>query len=303
MNFETVKYLVQKPYRIFSSLSSKGLLNWVPDELYLKLQFRLIMGYKLNLGSPQTFNEKLQWLKLYDRKPLYTTLVDKYAVRKYIAEKIGEEYLVPLVGGPWNSADEIDFDALPEQFVLKCNHDSGGSIVCRDKAALDIEKTRKFLNKRLKRNFFYSNREWPYKGVEPCIIAEKYLEETSFSEAITDYKFFCFNGVPRMMFISNDGAAEPRTDFYDMDFNHLPIRMKDKNSEVEHKKPETFETLKCLAKTLSENIAHVRVDFYLVERKIYFGEMTFYHNGGIVHINPPEWDEILGGWIELPSKE
>ena len=289
--------------RLFNFFDNRHLLDWMPDEKYLKMAFRAKMGYPLNLENPKTFNEKLQWLKLHDRKPLYTTLVDKYAVRQYIADKIGEEYLIPLVGGPWNSADEIDFDSLPEQFVLKCNHDSGSVVICRDKSKFDIEAVKRKLNNNLKTNYYKSGREWPYKDVKPCIVAEEYLEETGISETITDYKFFCFDGNPRMMYLSSDGAAEPRTDFFDMEFNHIPIRMRDENSEVKPKKPEAFETMKSLAKTLSENIAHVRVDFYVVNKKIYFGEMTFYHNGGFVHVNPPKWDETIGSWIELPTKE
>ena len=153
MNGETVKYIFEHPERLFSMLGSKGLLNWIPDELYIRIQFRLAMGVWPDLKDPKTFNEKLQWLKLHDRNPLYTTLVDKYAVRRYIAEKIGEEYLIPLVGGPWDRAEEIDFDALPEQFVLKCNHDSGGVVVCRDKSSLNIEKTKKFFEQTSSQKF------------------------------------------------------------------------------------------------------------------------------------------------------
>ena len=303
MNGETVKYIFEHPERLFSMLGSKGLLNWIPDELYIRIQFRLAMGVWPDLKDPKTFNEKLQWLKLHDRNPLYTTLVDKYAVRRYIAEKIGEEYLIPLVGGPWDRAEEIDFDALPEQFVLKCNHDSGGVVVCRDKSSLNIEKTKKFLNRRLKRNFFHTNREWPYKNVEPCIVAEKLIIDSKWPEVLRDYKFFCFNGIPRLMYIASDGSRDPRTDFFDMNFNHINIKMRDRSFDELPEKPELFGEMKRIATVLSEGLNHVRADFYVVDGRMYVGELTLYHCSGLVKINPPEWDEKIGAWLELPSKE
>lgn len=182
--------------RIFNFFDNRHWLDWLSDEAYLKLAFRAAMGHPLDLKAPKTFSEKLQWLKLYDRDPLYTTLVDKYAVRKYVADKIGEEHLIPLVGGPWYSAGEIDFDSLPEQFVLKCNHNSGGVIICRDKSSFDIEGAKARLNKFLARNYFYSSREWPYKNVKPCIIAEKFMQDEKFDN-LSVYKILCFGGEPR----------------------------------------------------------------------------------------------------------
>ena len=286
---------------MFDFFADRNMLNWMPDEAFLKRKFRLNMGYELDLENPKTFNEKLQWLKLHDRKPLYTKLVDKYEVRKYIAEKIGEEYLIPLVGGPWNSPDEIDFTALPDQFVLKCTHDSGGVIICKDKSAFDIPAAKAVLNKHLKRNFYWANREWPYKDVPPRIIAEKYMEDET--GELRDFKVFCFNGTPRMMYISRDAAVDTTTDFFDMDFNHLPIRMKDPNSAILPAKPEGFEEMRRIASVLSEGIPHVRTDFYCVNGKIYFGELTFYHNGGFTGIKPEEWNYKVGDWLKLPGKE
>ena len=304
MNIDTIKYIKQHPERLFSMLGSRGLLNWVPDELYIKIQFRQAMGYWPDLKNPKTFNEKLQWLKLHDRKPLYTTLVDKYAVRQYIAEKIGEEYLIPLVGGPWNSADEIDFDSLPEQFVLKCNHDSGGVIICKDKSKLDIEAAKKFFDKRLKTNFYYANREWPYKNVKPCIIAEQYLE--SENEELNDYKFLCFDGNAKLMFITSDRSSsksEMKLDFYDRQFNHLPIKNGFPNAKAEVLPPKTFEKMLILAEELTQNIPHARIDLYESKKEIYFGEITLYHWSGLCGYDPFEWDEIIGGWLELPLKD
>ena len=300
MSVAGLKYYLSSPANIFDFFAGRNMLNWMPDEAFLKRKFKLVMGYELDLEDPKTFNEKLQWLKLYDRKPLYTKLVDKYEVRKYIAEKIGEEYLVPLVGGPWNSPDEIDFTALPDQFVLKCTHDSGGVIICKDKSAFDIPAAKAVLNKHLKRNFYWANREWPYKDVPPRIIAEKYMEDET--DELRDFKVFCFNGTPRMMYISRDAAADT-TDFFDMDFNHLPIRMKDPNSAILPAKPEGFEEMRRIASDLSEGIPHVRTDFYCVNGKIYFGELTFYHNGGFTGIKPEEWNYKVGDWIKLPGKE
>lgn len=289
--------------RIFKFFDNRHLLDWIDDERYLKVAFRAKMGYPLNLENPRTFSEKLQWLKLHDRNPLYTTLVDKYAVRQYIAEKIGKEYLIPLVGGPWENADEIDFDALPEQFVLKCNHDSGGVAVCRDKSRLDVEAVRKKLEKKLENNYYFGGREWPYKNVEPCIFAEKLLNDSKCEAGIWDYKFFCFDGEPRLMYIASDGSSNPRTDFFDMDFQHMDVRMRDPSFDVLPEKPEQFEEMKRLARILSKGISHVRVDFYLADGQVYAGEMTLYHCSGFIHINPPEWDKKIGNWLKLPEKE
>ena len=301
MSVAGLKYYLSSPTNMFDFFAGRNMLNWMPDEAFLKRKFRLNMGYELDLEAPKTYNEKLQWLKLYDRKPLYTKLVDKYEVRKYIAGKIGEEYLIPLVGGPWNSPDEIDFTALPDQFVLKCTHDSGGVIICKDKSALDIPAAKAALNKHLKRNFYWANREWPYKDVPPRIVAEKYMEDET--GELRDFKVFCFNGTPRMMYISRDASVDTTTDFFDMDFNHLPIRMKDPNSAILPAKPEGFEEMRRIASVLSEGIPHVRTDFYCVNGKIYFGELTFYHNGGFTGIKPEEWNYKVGDWVKLPGKE
>jgi len=259
------------------------------------------MGKKLNLDNPKTFNEKLQWLKLYDRNPLYTTLVDKYAVRQYIKDTIGEEYLIPLVGGPWKTFDEIDFDALPDQFVLKCTHDSGGLVICRDKSKLDKEKARRKIEKCLKTNYYYGNREWPYKNVPPQIIAEKYMTDTLTAE-LRDYKFFCFDGMVKALFIATERAnetEETKFDFFDENFQHLPFTNGHPNAAKLPEKPKRFELMKELAAKLSKGIPHVRVDFYEVDEKVYFGELTFFHWSGLVPFNPPEWDQKVGDWITL----
>lgn len=301
MNLETLKYIKNDPKRLFSLLGSKGLLNWMPDEQYIKCQFRLAMGYRLDLKNPKTFNEKLQWLKLHDHNPLYTTLVDKYAVRQYIGETLGEEYLIPLVGGPWKNAEEIDFDALPEQFVLKCNHDSGGVIVCKDKSMLDIDAARKKLNERLKKNYYYANREWPYKNVKPCILAEKYMADEK--GELEDYKFFCFHGEPKLLYVCTERNTEKglHTTYFDLNWEKLPIRRDFPISDGEIEKPACFDEMIEVAKKLAAVSPYVRIDLYDIQGKPRFGEFTLYPGSGMRFIDPPEWNERMGSWIVLPE--
>lgn len=269
----------------------------IPDALYLQLRYRRVFHRHLNLKNPKTFNEKLQWLKLYDRKPEYTRMVDKYEAKQYVAERIGEQYIIPTLG-VWDSFDEIDFDSLPDQFVLKCTHDSGGLVICRNKKELNSENAKRIISNSLKNNYFYAKREWPYKNVKPRIIAEKFMEDAA-DDALTDYKFFCFNGKAKIMYISRDHGKNPRTDFFDMEFNHLPIQVRDPNAEIVPQKPEQFEQMRELAEILSHGIAHLRVDFYLIDGKVYVGELTFYHMSGFSKVKPEEWNEIMGEWIDL----
>lgn len=281
----------------------RRIMGLLPDEMFIRLNYLRRMKQWPDLKNPTTYNEKLQWLKLHDRQPLYTQLVDKYEVRRFVEERIGGEYLVPLAGGPWNSFDEIDFDALPERFVLKCTHDSGGLVICRDKRTLDREKARRRISQSLQQNFYYHNREWPYKDVQPRIIAETYMEDASTSE-LRDYKFFCFDGEPKMLFVASDrqtAGEETKFDFFDMDYNHLDLRNGHPNAAVPPEKPAQFGLMRELAQKLSRGIPHVRVDLYEVNGRVYFGEMTFYHWSGMVPFDPPEWDRKLGSWIGLPE--
>ena len=283
--------------KVANKLINKGSLNFFSDEIFLKIRYRLEMGKKLNLKNPQTFNEKLQWLKLNDRNPEYTKMVDKYEVRKYIAEKIGEDYLIPLLGA-WDSFDEIDFDKLPEQFVLKCTHDSGGLIICKDKSKLDINEARKKINKCLKRNVYYLTREWPYKNVKPRIIAEKFMVDESGTE-LKDYKIFCFNGEPKALFVATDRPYDTRFDFFDIAFNHLPFTNGHPNAEKEIRRPEGLSKMAELARKLSGGMKQVRIDFYDINGKVYFGEITFFHWSGMVPFEPEEWDYKWGEMIKL----
>lgn len=269
------------------------------DSKFLETVFPLYTGYKLDLRNPQTYNEKLQWLKLYDRKPEYTQMVDKVEAKKIVAGIIGEEHIIPTLA-VYNRVEDIDFDELPDQFVLKCSHDSGGIVVCHDKNKLDKNSAIQGLRKGLKKNYFYQNREWPYKNVKPRIIAEKYM--TDDGKELKDYKFFCFNGEPKIMFIATDRfnkEEETKFDFYDMNFCHLPFTNGHPNSLKHIEKPLGFEKMKELAAKLSQNITHVRVDFYDINGIVYFGEMTFFHWSGFVPFEPEEWDAKLGDLIKI----
>lgn len=282
-------------------LINKGALNFLPDKKFLEVVFKFRMGYKLNLKDPKTFNEKLQWLKLYDRNPQYTNMVDKAEAKRYVKNIIGEEYIIPTLG-IYNKFDEINFANLPKQFVIKCTHDSGGLFICKNKDEIDFSAVKKKINKSLKRNYYKIRREWPYKNVKPRIIVEKYMVDESGVE-LKDYKFFCFNGKPMIMFVATDRGIDTRFDFYDMNFNHLDFTNGHPNSDKSIKKPIGFEKMKKLAEVLSKGIPHVRVDFYDINGKIYFGEFTFYHWSGFMPFVPERYDRILGDMLELPNEK
>jgi hypothetical protein len=292
-------YFLKHPLYIILSLGFRGFFRWVPDALWLKIVFRIKFGHSLNLKNPKTFNEKLQWLKLHDRNLLYTKLVDKYEVRQYITETIGEEYLIPLLG-VWDKFDDIDFDKLPDQFVLKCSHDSGGLIICRDKSKLNIKAVKKKINDCLRRNYFWALREWPYKNVKPRIIAEKYMVDESETE-LKDYKVFCFNGEPKALFVATDrGVHQTKFDFFDTEFNHLPFKQHYPNNlEREIIKPKGLEKMLVLAEKLTKDFKHCRADFYDINGHVYFGELTFTHFSGFEPFEPQEWDYKFGDWINL----
>lgn len=274
----------------------------IPDKLYLSIYYRLNMRKRLDWSVLQTYNEKLQWLKIHHREAVMTDMVDKYQAKKYVADRIGEEYIIPTLG-IYDSVEEINFDALPNQFVLKCTHDSGGIVICTDKSKLDIDATCVKLKKFYKRRYYWQNREWPYKNVPRRIIAEQYMVDESGYE-LKDYKFFCFDGKPKALFIATDRGRkdeETKFDFFDMEFNHLPIKNGHPNSPHPIARPAGFEKMKELAAKLSQGQPHVRVDFYDINGKVYFGELTFYHWSGVVPFDPEEWDYIFGSWIQLPK--
>ena len=300
------KYLTNADYR-FIIKSGMGFYNDMPDEEYLKKKYQAITGKELHLDKPKTFNEKLQWLKIHDRNPLYTQLVDKYAVRSYIAQTIGEEYLIPLVGGPWNTAEEIDFDALPQSFVLKCNHDSGRVVICRDKNHFNREAARKSLKHTLSIDYYMKSREWPYKNVKPCIIAEKYMADDKQKNGLIDFKFFCFNGEAKFMYVSQglEDHSTAHISFYDLEGKEMPFKRSDFASfDSLPYKPEKLDRMIELANTLAHSIGSpfLRVDMYNIAGEIYFSEFTFFPCAGMLPFDPPEWDEKIGSWLILPEK-
>ena len=284
--------------------SARGMYrNW-SDEKYLSKKFKLKMGQELDLDNPKTFNEKLQWLKIYNRKPEYTMMVDKYLVREYIANKIGEEYLIPLIG-VWDNPNDIDFNSLPDQFVIKCNHNSGmGMYICKDKKRMNIPRVRAKLRKGYRQDFFLPGREWPYKDVPKKIVAEKYMEDKATGE-LRDYKIYCFGGEPKIIMISRNrqGVGQTYFDYYDTEFNWMDMTWGNPRSPQKGEKPERFEEMLDLARVVSAGIPHVRVDFYIANGQIYFGELTFFDGSGFEAIYPPKYDRIMGDWIELPKIE
>lgn len=269
----------------------------VPDKIYIQMTAKGKLGYSINLNNPLTFNEKLNWLKLYNRNPLYTRMADKYEAKGIVAERIGSQYVVRNLGC-WQSFDDIDFDALPDRFVLKCTHDSSGAIVCRDKSTFDKNTARKRINLSLSMNYFYACREWPYKNIQPRIIADELLDDHSGKE-LNDYKFWCFNGVPKYMYCtvkSNDVYEN----FYDMDFKPVDINHGFRRRKPEFERPEDFNLMKELASKLSKGLPFVRVDFFYVAGRVYFGEYTFFDWAGLQPFRSRQQDMELGELIELP---
>lgn len=283
-----------------ASLAALEHLTFLDDATYLKMRYALKMGKRLDLDDPKTFNEKLQWLKLHDRNPLYTTLVDKAAVKPWVAERIGWEHVVPTLG-VWDSFDKIDFDELPERFVLKCTHDSGGLAICRDRATFDMDAARKKIEKSLRRNYYFHGREWPYKDVCPRVLAEEYLDSPATSE-ITDYKLMCFNGRARCAFTCTGRAGgDLRVDFFDLDWNRLPFTRHYSASDVPPEAPLRLHEMVGISERLAKGMPFVRVDFYEVAGETYFGELTFYPGNGMEEFDPEQWDEELGSWVTLPN--
>lgn len=270
----------------------------IPDPLYLRIKFYMRTRRHLNLKNPDTYTEKLQWLKIHDRKPIYTTLVDKYGVKKFVADRLGEEHVIPLIG-VWDRVEDIPYDKLPNKFVLKCTHDSGGLQICKDKSKFDFILAKKKICEVLKENYYWASREWPYKNVKPRIIAEKYMEDAKTGET-RDYKFFTFNGEPKVMYIATGrGTGETYGDFFDMDFNHLDLTIDHRNAPICPEKPDCFEEMKKAATILAQGISQVRVDFYVIDGQYYFGEMTFFHCGGFEDLKPARWNKTFGDWVSL----
>ena len=285
---------------ILKSLA-KVLMDRLSDETYLRIMFRINTGKKLCLNNPQTFNEKLQWLKLYDRNPLYTIMVDKVKAKEYVAAKIGEQYIIPTLG-VWERVEDIDFDALPERFVIKCNHNSGeGMFICRDKKSMNVDEVRKGLRKGLRENFYKRGREWPYRDVPRRILAEQYMEDESGYE-LKDYKVFNFDGKPTLIEVDFDRFKDHHRNIYSPEWKRLELEIQYRSDpKRDIPKPEHLDEMLDLCRKLTAGIPHVRTDFYVVNGRIYFGELTFYHGSGIEHFYPEDWNDRLGRLIKLPN--
>ena len=290
------------PYWVMGGVVRRVLSRLIKnDGLYVKLRYFSGMKKFPDLKHPRTYNEKLQWLKLNDKHEEYTQLVDKYAVKEYIEKLNWGGRIIPTLG-VWDRFDDIDFTKLPKQFVLKTTHDSGGIVIVKDKDKMDMKEARKKLEKSLRRKYFLMSREYPYKDVKPRIIAEKFMVDESGTE-LKDYKFFCFNGEVKFLFVATDRPFDTRFDFFDADFNHLPFKQGHPWARKEIKKPANFEKMKQAAATLSKGIPHVRVDLYNINGEIYFGELTFFHFSGVVPFDPAEWDERIGEYLKLPCDQ
>jgi len=290
--------------RVFLHFAREDKLRWMPDKPYLMWIYRISMAQRLNLRKAHTFNEKLQWLKLYDRNPVYSRMVDKNAAKEYVKGIIGEEYIIKTLG-IWDSFAQIDFDNLPNQFVLKCTHDSGGMVICKDKKQFDYATAKNKIENSMKRNYYYWGREWPYKNVKPRIIAEQYMTDSAEREELKDYKFFCFNGRVECFKIDFDRFTEHHANYYDREGVLLPFGEVDCPPRPERRidLPHRLSDMIVLAEKLSNGCVFLRVDFYEVDERIYFGELTFFPASGMGKITSQEWNQRLGQWIKLPQKE
>ena len=272
-------------------------LGFIPDKTYLKMVYWIKTGKHLDLKNPRTFCDKLNWLKIHDIRPEYTRLVDKVTVRKYVKKRLGKDICFPIYG-TWNHYKDIDFSKLPDRFVLKCNHDSGSVKVVLNKSDINHSEFNDFFESRLRQNPYIIGREYPYKRVKPKIIAEKYMTPDG-DEDINDYKFFCFNGKPEILFVATERMSDCKFDFFDMNFNHLDIDNIHPQSGKDIPKPSKFEEMKQIAAELSKGMKFVRIDLYEIAGQVYFGEFTIFHAGGFWPLHPDKWEIKLGDLIEL----
>ena len=308
----------RNPWLIFKFLANKGFMDWMPDEPYLKMMYRASTGKRLRLNNPQTFGEKLQWLKLHDRTPLYTVMVDKVKAKEYVAEKIGEQYIIPTLG-VWENADDVDFAALPDRFVIKCNHNSGkGMYICKDKSKMDESQVRERLRQGLKENYYKHGREWPYRDVHRRILAEQYMESNDGARldaeaeakaarvgGMRDYKLFCFNGEPRLCQVISNRAVDECIDFYDTDWNRLVglVGLTDgvHNGVSDVPRPRSFDDMLRCAHILAKGLLFSRIDFYDIDGRAYWGEITFFPASGFGRFYPDRWNSEIGSWLHLPA--
>jgi hypothetical protein len=293
-----IKKVLNNPRIIAVFALNRLKLRWLSDEAFLKLQYKIRTGLTLNLDNPRTFNEKLQYLKINDRRPEYTMMVDKHSVKEYVAGRFGEEFIIPTLG-VWEHFDEIDFAKLPEKFVLKCTHDSGTIVICRDKARFDREAAKKIIEKRLRREFYSNYREWPYKHCKPRIIAESYMEDESGFE-LKDYKIFCFDEEPVFIQVDFDRFSRHKRNLYTTQWEFLEWSYCYPTDGDKHiQKPEKLDQMLKMACELSRGIKFVRIDFYSIKDEVYFGECTFFPEAGFAFFSPDEINTKLGDLIIL----
>lgn len=301
MKNKLLRFATDPGYR-FLHYANRGKYNNLPDDVYLTRKFKAIMGYDLDLDSPKTFNEKIQWLKIHDQNPRYTKMVDKYDAKEYVGSVIGEEHIVETYG-VWDRFDDIDFGSLPSSFVLKCTHDSGGLVICKDKDVLDINSAKEKIERCLKRNYYFYTREWPYKDVKPRIIAEKYIEMEN-GGGLIDYKFFCFNYEPKLLYISRglDHHPTAQISFYGMDGTEMPYHRKDYKPYHNALLPSNFSEMKEISHKLAQDIGcpFVRIDLYSICNRVYFSEITFSPCSGMVPFEPAAADRDIGDLLILP---
>lgn len=291
------RYL-QHPSAIIVYLMNKNFFNWMSDKLYIKIKYYLVIGKWMDLNNPETFNEKIQWLKLYDRKDIYTALVDKYIVKRKVADAIGNEYVIHTIG-VYDKVEDIDFNELPDRFVMKCTHDSGGIVICKNRKDFDELAAKKKINKYLRRKYYYVHREWPYKNVKPRIIIEKYMEDDATDE-LTDYKVMCFGGKAKMVFTCTERFGDGlKVTFFDLDWNKLPFERHYPASKKNIPRPKNLDKMIELSEKLAKGIPFVRIDWYEINGKLYFGEYTFYPGSGLEEFTPEEWDKKLGDLLDL----
>ncbi len=294
-----IKFIGNRNYRTYI-LGFMGFYHTMNDQLYITRIYSSIFEKKINLKNPKTFSEKIQWLKLYDRSDRYTKMVDKYEVKEYVKNLISEEYLIPTIG-IYDSWNQINFKKLPNQFVIKCTHDSGGVVICKDKKSFNMISAKKKIMKSMNKNYYYSGREWPYKNVKPRIIIEPFMKNGDDGD-LNDYKFYCFNGIPKYCQVITDRSTNECIDFFDMKWNHqefVGLTPGCINSNKKIEQPINFEKMKEIATKLAKDIRFVRIDFYEANGKLFFGEITFYPASGFGKFTPDIWNEKLGDMIKL----
>ncbi len=298
--------------RIFVEMRNRDLLRWVPDKAYLSFYYKLINGVKPDLDLPRLFTEKLQWLKIHDHNPVYTVMADKYLAKEFVSERVGAQYVIPAMG-VWETPEQIPFDDLPQKYVLKTTHDSGGIVIVDKSKGVDREKIKAFLQGHLDRDLYSRTREWPYKDIPHRIIAEAYLENSveiidgERREILLDYKFYCFNGEPKFLYVGysnmKNGQKHDQLTFFDLNWEAPPFYRSDHEQlPFAVKKPAKLDEMIEICKALSKDVPFVRVDLYYVNDTIYFSELTFSPGSGFAQFEPLEWEKRIGDWITLPAE-